>query len=110
MPFALIMAAALSLAPDALPSGVPPRPTPRIDRSKSDQDRLKELEIAIAAARARGEIDRAAAIDLRLAVARTRRQMIRMGLQVGYRQRVRLRQRIDGLYARLAARRTAGGR
>jgi hypothetical protein len=107
---ALIVAAALAQATEALPSEVRSRPTVQVDRSKSDQDRLRELEIAIAAAHARGEIDHAAATDLRLAVARTRRQMVRMGIQVGYRQRVRLRQRIDGLYARLDARRAAPGR
>lgn len=97
----LILAAILSFAPAAASAADPAPP----DRSLSDSDRLRDIEIAIRAARAGGEIDEAAARELQLGVARTRRQMIRMGMQVGYRQRVRIRQRIDGLQARLEARR-----
>ena len=77
----------------------------RVDRSLSDTDRLRELEIAIRAAHARGEIDTATADGLHLGVARTRRKMVLMGMQVGYRQRVRLRERIDRLSAQLESRR-----
>lgn len=87
MSLALIVAAMLSSAP--------------VDRSLSETDRLRELEIAIRAAQSRGEIDRAEAAQLHLGIARTRRKMAFMGMQVGYRQRVRLRERIDRLYAQL---------
>ena len=107
MALTLILAALLSSG--TAPAAGTPAPA-RVDRSLSESDRLRELEIAIRAAQARGEIDRAAADSLYLGVARARRQMVRMGIQVGYRQRVRLRERIDGLYARLAARRTSDGR
>jgi hypothetical protein len=106
MSLALILAAMLSSAPA---DGVRSAP-PRVDRSLSDSYRLRELEIAVRQARARGEIDRAAATELQLGIARTRRAMVVMGTQVGFRQRVRLRQRIDRLYERLDARRTSGGR
>ena len=107
MSLSLILAALLSSGTTA--GAGTPAPT-QVDRSLSDSDRLRELEIAIRAASARGEIDGAAADKLHLGIARARRQMIRMGIQVGYRQRVRLRARIDGLYARLAAHRTPTGR
>jgi hypothetical protein len=100
MALTLILAAFLASAP------VPGQP----DRSLSDSDRLSELDIAIRSARAGGEIDGVTAERLHLGVARARRQMFRMGMQVGYRQKVQLRERIDGLYERLAAHRTATGR
>ena len=105
MALTLILAALLSAAPAA--GAAAPAP---VDRSLSEADRLRELEIAVRAAHARGEIDRASADSLHLGIARTRRKMVLMGMQVGYRQRVQLRQRIDGLYARLAAHRTPTGR
>jgi hypothetical protein len=101
MSLALIVAAMLAPAP-AHPAAIPAP----VDRSLGESDRLRELEIAIRAALARGEIDRAAADSLYLGIARTRRKMVLMGMQVGYRQRVRLRERIDALYERLEARRT----
>lgn len=100
MTLGLILAAMLSAAP--VP-GAAAGPEAQVDRSLDDSKRLDELDIAIRAALARGQIDRASADGLHLGVARTRRQMFRMGMQVGYRQRVRLRQRIDALYTRLAA-------
>lgn len=104
MMLTVILAAMLSAAPAAAAAPA------AVDRSLSETDRLRELEIAIRAAHARGEIDRASADSLHLGIARTRRKMVLMGMQVGYRQRVALRQRIDGLYARLAAQRTPTGR
>ena len=103
MSLALFLVALLAPAPAA---GSLAPAAAQVDRSLSETDRLRELEIAIRAAHARGEIDRATADGLHLGVARTRRKMVLMGMQVGYRQRVRLRERIDGLYARLAQRRT----
>lgn len=104
MSMTLILAAMLASAPAAA-TGAPA--AAQVDRSLTETDRLRELEIAIRAAHARGEIDRATADGLHLGVARTRRKMVLMGMQVGYRQRVRLRERIDGLYARLEARRAS---
>ena len=105
MALTLILAALLASAPPA--GAAAPAP---VDRSLSETDRLRELEIAIRAAQARGEIDRAQAAQLTLGIARTRRKMVLMGMQVSFRQRVQLRQRIDGLYARLAAARSPTGR
>lgn len=102
MSLALVLAAMLSLAPAA--GAATPAP---VDRSLSETDRLRELEIAIRTAHARGEIDSAAADGLNLGIARTRRKMALMGMQVGYRQRVRLRERIDRLYAQLDSRRAS---
>jgi len=103
MPLALILAAVLApAAPAAVPRAGPVYP---VDRSLSDSDRLRELDIAVRRAFAQGEIDAPTAQDFRLAIARVRRQMVRMGIQVGYRQRVRLRGRIDSLYSRLEHRR-----
>jgi hypothetical protein len=109
MSLTLILAAMLSSAPAPAAGSGAPVPA-EINRSLSDSDRLNELDIAIRAAHAGGEIDRATADRLHLDVARARRRMFLMGMQVGYRQRVRLRQRIDGLYARLEAHRTAASR
>jgi hypothetical protein len=94
-----IVAALLSTAPaEGLAAAYP-----AVDRSISDSDRLKELEIDVRSAQAKGRIDRATAARFHVGIARVRRQMFRMGMQFGYRQKVRLRQRIDRLYARLAA-------
>jgi hypothetical protein len=71
----------------------------------SDSDRLRELDIAARKAYARGEIDSPTVREIHLGIARIRRQMMLMGIQVSYRQRLRLRGRIDRLYARLADRR-----
>jgi hypothetical protein len=90
MPLALILAAMLATSPP-------------VDRSLSDSDRLTELRIEVDSALAKGEIDRPIAAQLYLGIERTKRQMFRMGMQFGYRQKVRLRERIDRLYARLAA-------
>ncbi|HEX8262848.1 MAG TPA: hypothetical protein VF547_08240 [Allosphingosinicella sp.] len=98
----LILAAFLSAAPAAAPADA--RSPYRVDRSLSDADRLSELRIDVTSAYDGGRIDRATATEFYLAIERIRRQMIRMGIQVGYRQRVRLRARIDGLYARWAKR------
>jgi hypothetical protein len=107
----LILIAAALLSASA-PPAVAPATLPKaraVDRSRSDQTRLAELEIAIRSAQEKGEIDRATALEFRRQVARLRRQLIRMGIQVGYRQRVRMRQRIDALEARIAARRGVPG-
>jgi hypothetical protein len=104
MPLALMLMALLSPATSAEVRTPPAYP---VDRSLSDNDRLRELDIAVRKAYARGEIDGPAAREFRLGIARIRRQMILMGMQVGYRQRVRLRERIDRLYARLDERRGA---
>lgn len=108
MPLTVILAASLAAAPAA---GTPaPPPSAPVDRSLSDSDRLKELEIAVRAAYGKGEIDGPTAERFHLGIARVRRQMALMGMQFGYRQRLRLRQRIDGLYERLATRRAAARR
>jgi hypothetical protein len=95
MPLALILAAVLSQSP-----------APAVDRSLSDVDRLTELRIDVDSALRAGQIDPPTAAQLYLGIERTKRQMFRMGMQFGYRQRVRLRERIDRLYARLAQSRT----
>jgi hypothetical protein len=99
MPLALILAATLAAAPTAAPA--PARSAYEVNRSLSDSDRLRELDIEVGKAYANGQIDGATAKEFRIGIARIRRQMILMGIQVGYRQRVRLRGRIDRLYARL---------
>jgi hypothetical protein len=104
MPLALMLMAFLS---SATPAQGHASPQAAIDRGLSENDRLRELDIAVRKAYAKGEIDGPSAQELRLGIARIRRQMILMGMQVGYRQRVRLRERIDRLYARLAGRREA---
>ncbi len=106
MSVTLILASALAAGP--VESRARPAASAPVNRSLSDSDRLRELEIAIRAAQARGEISRAAETELHFGIARTRRQMLRMGLQVSYRQRVRLRERIDRLYARLGQRSSDG--
>jgi hypothetical protein len=65
------------------------------------REHLYRLYRDVALAQARGEISPAAARDLSLRVERIRRQMVRMGNVVGYRQRVRLRARIDAVRSRL---------
>jgi hypothetical protein len=102
---ALILAAGVTPPPAA---GAPAASQYAVDRSLGETDRLRELDIAVRNAYAAGEIDSPTARDFRLGIARIRRQMILMGMQVGYRQRLRLRARIDRLYARLADRRAAG--
>jgi hypothetical protein len=103
MSLVLLLAAALSPASAAAPA--PARPAYRVDNSRSDQDRLNELRIAVRSALARGRIDRATAAEFQLAIERIRRQIIRNGIQVGYRQRLRVRARIDRLVARWEERR-----
>ena len=107
MSLALILAAFLTPPPAAAPAPARASADGPVDRSLSDSDRLNELDLALRTAYAKGRIDRATATELHLGIARARRQMFRMGIQVGYRQRVRLRERIDGLYARLEQRRAA---
>ena len=103
----LLLAALLSSP--AAPVAPAPRAAAAVDRSLSETDRLRELEIDIRSALRRGEIDSAAAGRFQLAAARIRRQMVRMGIQVGYRQRIRMRKRIDALRSRLAQIRVPGG-
>jgi hypothetical protein len=107
MSLALSFAACLSPLPIPVATqalNYPPPPAyGRVDRSLSDQSRLTELQIEVRSAYEKGEIDRAAASRLYVGIARVRRQILVMGIQVGYRQRVRLRARIDALDARLAA-------
>jgi hypothetical protein len=104
----LILAASLSPLAAAAPAAPAPLAEKGVDRSLGETDRLKELEIDIRSAQERGEIDKPAAERFYLELARIRRQMILMGMQVGYRQRIRLRQRIDRLYARWEQRRAIG--
>lgn len=108
MTMAMIAALLFAAAPAGPAAQAPAGLT--VNRSLSDSDRLRELEIAVRDARARGEISPATAVELHLGVARARRQMTRMGIQVGYRQKVRLRARIDALHARLAQRQSFAGR
>lgn len=105
MSFALILAAALSQTPAAAPAPARPRPAYRVDNSRSDQDRLNELRIEVSSALAKGRIDRATAAEFQVAIERIRRQIIRNGIQVGYRQRLRVRARIDRLSERWDQRR-----
>ncbi|HEX8620538.1 MAG TPA: hypothetical protein VF718_01065 [Allosphingosinicella sp.] len=110
MSMALIVAALLvqrpeMVAPQALTS--PPPPAGR-EEGLGDTERLYRLQRDVAAAQAQGRIDEAEAKDFNLAIARIRRQIIRMGIQVGVRQRQRVRARIDGVRARLDARLAAG--
>jgi hypothetical protein len=107
MSLALILAAALAPGPAMTPAVVPAQPVYQVDRSLGDSDRLNALDRAVRSAYAGGRIDRATATELHLGIGRTRRQMFRMGMQVGYRQRVRLRERIDRLYERLEQRQAA---
>jgi hypothetical protein len=102
MTLELILAALLS----ASPAPAEARSQYAVDRSLSEADRLNELRIDVDAALKKGEIDRATAVRFLYGIERIRRQMIRMGIQVGYRQRVRLRARIDALYERWAERKT----
>ncbi|HYD39078.1 MAG TPA: hypothetical protein VEA60_15785 [Allosphingosinicella sp.] len=104
MPLALILATSIAAASPAEPPVA--RSSPPVDRSLSESDRLRELEIAVGSAYDKGQIDGKTAEQFYLGIARVRRQMVLMGMQFGYRQRVRLRARIDGLYARLAQRRS----
>ena len=103
MALTLILAAFLSSVPTAAAEA---RPTAdAIDRSKSDSDRLTDLYIDVQSAHRNGEIDNATAREFYLGIGRIRRQLIVMGIQVGYRQRVRMRARIDRLHARFEQRR-----
>jgi hypothetical protein len=104
MPLALILAAVLS-PPAAAPAETLAPTEYSVNRSLSDSDRLRELDIAVRKAYAKGEIDGPTVREFDLGIARIRRKMILMGIQVGYRQRVEVRGRIDRLYARLAERR-----
>jgi hypothetical protein len=104
MSLALILAAFLSPGPAMTPVEAPTQPVYQVDRSLGDSDRLNELEIAVRSAYRKRLIDRATASQLFFGIERIRRKMFLMGMQVGYRQRVRLRERIDGLYARFAER------
>ena len=104
MSIALMLAAVLAPSPAAAPAAAPPRAGADVpvDRSLGDADRLNELRIHVRSARERGEIDDSTAAQLYIGIERVRRQMAVMGMQFGYRQRVRLRARIDRLYERLA--------
>ena len=95
MSLAMILAAFLAAAPV----------DPPVNRSLSESDRLNELRIEVSSALDKGQIDQPTAAEFYYGIERVRRHMIRLGIQVGYRQRVRLRARIDGLYARWAERR-----
>ena len=107
MAIALIVGALL--APASLQAAPRPPIDSRVNRSLSDTDRLTELRIDIDSALAKREIDQATAARLYLGIERTRRHMIRPGLQSGCRQRVRLRARIAALYASLAESRAQAG-
>ena len=89
------------VVPEAYAS--PPPPAGR-EEGLGETERLYRLQRDVGAARARGLLSEAEARDFNLAIARIRRQIIRMGIQVGVRQRVRVRSRIDALRARLSAR------
>jgi hypothetical protein len=107
MSLALILAALLSPSPApaaaAVLNATPSSAYRPVDRSLSDQGRLTELQIAVRSAYLKGEIDRATATEFYLGIERIRRRLIVMGIQVGYRQRVRVRERIEALEARLEA-------
>ncbi|HEX8572334.1 MAG TPA: hypothetical protein VF759_06250 [Allosphingosinicella sp.] len=101
MSFALVLAAFLSASPAA---EARTRVEAPVNRSLSDVDRLNELKIDVNAALAKGLVDRPTAAQFHFGIERIRRQMVRMGMQVGYRQRIRVRARIDALQARWEAR------
>ena len=106
MPLTLILAALLvqrpeMVVPEAYTS--PPPPGGR-EEGLGETERLYRLQRDVGAARAKGILSEAEARDFHLAIARIRRQIIRMGIQVGVRQRVRVRGRIDAVRARLSAR------
>ena len=107
MSLALILAALLSPSPipaaASAPNTAPSAADRPVDRSLSDQARLTELQVAVRSAQSKGEIDRATAGEFYLGIERIRRKLIIMGIQVGYRQRIRVRARIDALEARLEA-------
>lgn len=94
------------VAPEALTS--PPPPYGR-QEGLGDTERLYRLQRDVGAAHAQGLLDDAEARDFNLAIARIRRQIIRMGIQVGVRQRIRVRARIDAVRARLSASLEANG-
>jgi hypothetical protein len=106
MSMALIVAALLvqrpeMVAPQALTSPPPPYGG---EEGLGDNERLYRLQRDVGAARAGGLLDEAQAKAFNLEIARIRRQIIRMGIQVGVRQRVRIRARIDSVRVRLEAR------
>lgn|GEM_PF-5457253 len=108
MSLALMLAAFRSPSP---PPAVPrTQPVFPVDRGMSDSDRLRELDIAVRKAYARGEIDSPTAQEFHVGIARIRRQMVVMGIQVSYRQKLRLRGRIDRVHAAGGSQSGEGGR
>lgn len=111
MPMVLIVAALLlqrpeMVAPESLTS--PPPPYGR-EEGLGDNERLYRLQRDVAAGRAGGVLSEAEAREFNLAIARIRRQILHMGMQVGVRQRARVRTRIDSVRARLEATLAANG-
>jgi hypothetical protein len=110
----LIMTIAASLAmtvPGAGPTPyTAPPPAAPTNGSEDEMELLFRLNDEIRTARAAGSIDGATAKQFELDSARLRRQIFRLGLQIGYRQHIRMRARINAVRARLAERIAAGGR
>jgi hypothetical protein len=111
MSLSLIVAALLVQRPEMVVPEAYSSPPPPYGREEGlgDTERLYRLQRDVAAARAGGLLGESEARDFDLAIARIRRQIVRMGIQVGYRQRVRVRARIDAVRSRLSARLAANG-
>ena len=105
MSIALFTAMLLAPLPQSMASDPFTSPPPPIAGREGVGDDVREhlylLYRDVASAEASGEISPSEARTLNVGVERIRRQMFRMGNVVGHRQRVRLRQRIDALRARL---------
>ncbi|HYD39079.1 MAG TPA: hypothetical protein VEA60_15790 [Allosphingosinicella sp.] len=112
MPLTLISALLLAPLVESISSdpviSPPPPVSGRLGVGDDVRQNLYQLHLDVGSARERGEISAAAARDLNSQVERIRRQIARMGNVVGYRQRARLRTRIDALRSQLAESRAEG--
>jgi hypothetical protein len=93
-------AAAQMRMPSLPPTSVNPQPFGFDTMSSGIPERAAELRAAVGAAFERGLIARADAERLSLPLARMQ-QMLRYHVPRGYRERVRLRERLDGIQAEL---------
>jgi hypothetical protein len=112
MSLSQIVAALLVQAPEMVAPQTLTAPPPAYGRQEgaSETERLYRLQRDVWTARAEGLLDEAETRELNFAIARIRRQMILMGMQVGVRQRLRIRARVDAVRAQLDARLAAKGR
>jgi hypothetical protein len=93
-------AAAQMRLPSLPPTSVNPQPFAMDTVSSGIPERAAALRAAVASAFERGLIGRDAAERLALPLARMQ-QMLRYHVPRGYRERVRLRERLDGIQADL---------